>query len=52
MRNKIAHEYFGVDIKIVWDTARKYLPKLGKQLTKIKNLENDNLPMIAKKLSN
>jgi uncharacterized protein with HEPN domain len=32
MRNKIAHEYFGVDNKIVWDTAKRYLPKLRKQL--------------------
>ena len=39
MRNKIAHEYFGIDIKIVWDTAGKYLPKLGKQLAKIARQE-------------
>lgn len=25
MRNKVAHEYFGVDIKIVWDTAKNSL---------------------------
>jgi uncharacterized protein with HEPN domain len=35
MRNKIAHEYFGIDNKIVWDTAKRYLPKLKKQLAKL-----------------
>ena|ERR1700690_1144423 len=35
MRNKIAHEYFGVDIKIVWDTAKHYLPKLKKKVSAI-----------------
>jgi len=32
MRNKIAHEYFGIDNKIVWETAKRYLPKLKKQI--------------------
>lgn len=32
MRNILIHEYFGVDIKIVWHTAKKYLPVLKKQL--------------------
>ena len=32
MRNKIAHEYFGIDNKIVWDTAKRYLPRLRKQI--------------------
>jgi uncharacterized protein with HEPN domain len=32
MRNKIAHEYFGIDSKIVWDTAKRYLPKLRRQM--------------------
>jgi uncharacterized protein with HEPN domain len=35
MRNKIAHEYFGVDNKIVWDTTKRFLPKLNKQLAKL-----------------
>jgi uncharacterized protein with HEPN domain len=35
MRNKIAHEYFGVDNNIVWKTARYYLPRLKTQLAKI-----------------
>ena len=28
MRDKIAHEYFGVDFKRVWEVARKDLPEL------------------------
>ncbi len=26
MRNKVSHEYFGVDYEIIWDIARNYLP--------------------------
>lgn len=32
MRNILIHEYFGVDVKIVWHTIKKYLPPLEKQL--------------------
>ena len=28
MRNIVAHEYFSVDLKIVWKTARESLPSL------------------------
>lgn len=28
MRNKIAHEYFGISLKIVWKVAKEELPKL------------------------
>lgn len=28
MRNRVIHEYFGVDYVIVWKTAREYLPEL------------------------
>ena len=30
MRNILAHEYFGVDLKIVWLTATERLPELKK----------------------
>ena len=30
MRNFLIHEYFGVNIKVVWDTCREDLPKLSK----------------------
>lgn len=35
MRNILIHEYFGVDVKIVWHTAKKSLPTLKKQLQKL-----------------
>ena len=35
MRNKITHEYFGVDYKIVWKTAKQSLPKLKTKLARL-----------------
>lgn len=35
MRNVLIHEYFGVDVKIVWHTIKKSLPLLLKQLQQI-----------------
>jgi uncharacterized protein with HEPN domain len=32
MRDVLIHEYFGVDIKTVWHTAKEYLPPLRDQL--------------------
>jgi len=43
MRNKIVHEYFGIDNKIVWDTAKRYLPRLRKQIDLIVRREIPNL---------
>jgi uncharacterized protein with HEPN domain len=34
-RNKIVHEYFGVDIRIVWDVITNELPILKKQIARI-----------------
>jgi uncharacterized protein with HEPN domain len=28
MRNRVAHEYFGVDVKVLWETVREDLPSL------------------------
>lgn len=28
MRNKVAHEYFGVDVRVLWQTVREDLPPL------------------------
>jgi uncharacterized protein with HEPN domain len=40
IRDKVIHEYFGVDIKIVWITATKEIPPLkGKIEALIKALE-------------
>jgi len=35
MRDKLIHDYFGVDIDIVWDTATEDLPKLEHAISKI-----------------
>lgn len=32
MRNRIAHGYFELDIKVVWDTVCSAVPELAKQL--------------------
>ena len=28
MRNQVAHEYFGVDVKVLWETVREDLPPM------------------------
>lgn len=35
MRNKIIHEYFGVDVEILWKTIKEDLPPLKAQIEKI-----------------
>lgn len=35
LRNIIAHEYFGVDLRIIWKTARERIPELNKQIKSI-----------------
>ena len=35
LRNKISHEYFGVDYEIVWDVAVNYLPENRNQIEAI-----------------
>ena len=35
LRNIIAHEYFGVDLRIIWKTARESIPELDKQIKSI-----------------
>lgn len=42
LRNKISHEYFGVDYEIIWDVAVNYLPKNKKQIESILNEEERN----------
>ncbi len=42
MRDKMIHEYFGVDLKLVWDVVEKELPGLERRLGDIlKNLQED-----------
>lgn len=35
MRNKLIHDYFGVDLEIVWKVARQELPPLRSQIFEI-----------------
>lgn len=35
MRNKLIHEYFGVDEYLVWEVIKKDIPKLKKQIQKL-----------------
>ena len=35
LRNLVIHEYFGVNLEILWDTVQKDLPPLKEPLTRI-----------------
>lgn len=35
LRNKVSHEYFGIDYEIIWDIATNYLPENKIQLQQI-----------------
>ena len=35
MRNKLIHEYFGVDLELVWEVVKNDIPQLKKRLEKI-----------------
>jgi uncharacterized protein with HEPN domain len=35
MRNKVLHEYFGIDIDILWETITQDLPKLKITIQKL-----------------
>jgi uncharacterized protein with HEPN domain len=36
LRNVIAHEYFGLDIDIIWDVVQSRIPMLAEQIRQIK----------------
>jgi hypothetical protein len=36
MRNKVVHEYFGIDQEILWATIQKDIPTLKKEISKIR----------------
>ena len=40
MRNRIAHEYFGISLTIVWHIIKQELPRLEKQMKQILKDEN------------
>ncbi len=35
MRDKLIHEYFGLDLKIVWYTIKKEIPQLKKEVLEL-----------------
>jgi len=35
LRNRISHEYFGIDYEIIWDVATNYLPENKHQIDDI-----------------
>jgi uncharacterized protein with HEPN domain len=35
LRNRVSHEYFGIDYEIIWDIATKHLPKNHNDIQKI-----------------
>ena len=37
MRNKVTHEYFGIDYEIIWDIAKNHLPENKDQIQGILN---------------
>jgi len=37
LRNRISHEYFGIDYEVIWDIATHYIPQNYKDLTEIIN---------------
>jgi uncharacterized protein with HEPN domain len=40
LRNKVTHEYFGIDYEIIWDVAINYLPENKKYIELIIEREN------------
>ena len=35
LRNKVSHEYFGIDYEIIWDVALNYLPENKREIDRI-----------------
>jgi uncharacterized protein with HEPN domain len=42
LRNRVTHEYFGIDYEILWDIASNYLPANKKQIETILAAESNN----------
>ena len=38
MRDKVIHEYFGVDLDIIWETIHESLPSLKKKIERVQLL--------------
>jgi len=35
MRDKLTHDYFGVNLDLVWETITSHIPELKNQITKL-----------------
>ena len=44
LRNKVSHEYFGIDYDIIWDVIKNELPNNLKQISQILNEESGTKP--------
>ena len=48
MRDRLIHDYMGINYSIVWDVAKNKIPEISQQITLIIEKEdkiiNDNLP--------
>lgn len=40
LRNKLTHEYFGIDFEIIWDLTRNHLPENKAQIETIIRMES------------
>jgi len=43
MRNRLIHEYFSVDVKLVWQTSQKNVPELKEKLLAIDSAKENRL---------
>jgi uncharacterized protein with HEPN domain len=41
MRDKLIHQYFGVNLNLVWETVKKNLPELEKQISEMLRKTNE-----------
>jgi uncharacterized protein with HEPN domain len=37
LRNRIIHEYFGIDLKIIWEVVSHYIPELKNDIDNLKS---------------
>ncbi len=44
LRNRISHEYFGIDYQIIWRIATSYLPQNLEQINRILKIEKARMP--------
>jgi len=42
LRNRVSHEYFGIDYEIIWDIAINYLPENKVQIEEVLEKERDS----------